>query len=312
VSNFVEIPPGQYSATAFADFNAALTDLSIGNARAMMWISQLAYEAYSTGSTIKTVAPQWGFAPPVPFNKPKTGLEGSFDTTGLWGERADAVVLAFAGTDPGVWQTVATDGAAKLSPDTDIHTGFQTALNAADDVIQQAVTKSQQTGKPLWITGHSLGAALAALAAKAAAESLHCPPKAIYLFGMPRAGGERFQAAYNGNPNLGPRSFRFVHGLDVVARVPSFSGYRHIGSVLQCKSGEKFDPQQRFSPLVTNDPELAPGIIETLGDSVENLLMGHLFSPAGPGTFGPLFKFLPQPLRDHLQDRYWTALTPAG
>jgi len=28
----------------------------------------------------------------------------------------------------------------------------------------------------------------------------------------------------------------------------------------------------------------------------------------GPGTFGPLFKYLPQPIRDHLQDSYYNAL----
>jgi triacylglycerol lipase len=311
VSTFVEIPPEQYSATAFANFNAAVTDLSIGNARAMMWMSQLAYE---TGQrpTIDAVAPKWGFSQVTPFVDLKTSVQGSFDTTGLLGERNDAIVLVFAGTDPGVWQTVATDGQAMLSRNTDTHTGFQNALNAAQDTIQQAVNKSQQTGKPLWIAGHSLGAALAALAAQFA-DSLHHAAKAVYLFGMPRTGGSRFQAAYNGNANLGPVSYRFVHGLDVVARVPpSVNGYRHIGRVLQCASGGKFDPTTSpLSALGSDDPQLSTGVLETLESGVENVLTGHLFSPPGPGTFGPFFKFLPQPIRDHLQDRYWTALTPA-
>jgi hypothetical protein len=60
-----------------------------------------------------------------------------------------AIVLAFAGTDPGVWQTVATDGQVRLLPGTNTHVGFQAALNGARDVIQQAVAKSQQTDKPL-------------------------------------------------------------------------------------------------------------------------------------------------------------------
>jgi len=88
MSTLVEIPPDQYSATAFANFNAAMNDLNIGNARAMMWMSQLAYET-GRQSTIDAVAPQWGFVSVVPFVKLKTDIEGSFDTTGLLGERAD-------------------------------------------------------------------------------------------------------------------------------------------------------------------------------------------------------------------------------
>ena len=320
---FVEILPNQYSGAAFANFNASISDLNIGNARAMMWMSQLAYE---TGQppTIGTVAPQWGFVSATPFIRRKTAVAGSFDTTGLLGERNDAIVLVFAGTDPGVWQTVATDGLAQLSPVTDTHMGFQAALDAARDVVQQAVTKSQQTGKPLWIAGHSLGAALAALAAQFA-DSLHHAPKAVYLFGMPRAGGATFEAAYNGNVNLGPVSYRFVHGLDVVPRVPpSVNGYRHIGKVLQCASGQKFDPAvSPLSPLGSDEPTAAGDVhalhsrvLELLGvgwnlPAILAVLQGLVpVSPPGPGLLGPAFVFLPQPIRDHLQDRYWTALTP--
>jgi triacylglycerol lipase len=312
MSLFVEIPPDDYSATAFADFNAAVTDLSIGNARALMWMSQLAYET-GRPATIEAVAPKWGFLPVTPFSHLKTSALGSFDTTGLLGERNDAIVLVFAGTDVGMWRTVVTDGQALLSPDTDTHMGFQAALNAAQGTIQQAVNKSQQTGKPLWIAGHSLGAALAALAAQFA-DSLHHAAKAVYLFGMPRPGGARFQADYNGNANLGPVSYRFVHGLDIVARVPpSAIGYRHIGRVLQCVSGAKFGPTTAaLSPLGSDDPQLSTGALETLGSGIENVLTGHIFSPPGLGIFGPLFRILPPPVRDHLQDSYWTALTPAG
>jgi triacylglycerol lipase len=322
VSNFVEIPPEQYSATAFADFNAAVTDLSIGNARAMMWMSQLAYE---TGQqpTIDAVKPKWGFSSVTPFSFLKTSVHGSFDTTGLLGERNDAIVLVFAGTDPGVWQTVATDGQALLSPDTDTHMGFQNAIIAAQAAIQEAITKSQQTGKPLWIAGHSLGAALAALAAQFAASVDH-PAKAVYLFGMPRTGGVRFQAAYDGNAKLGLVSYRFVHGHDVVARVPpSVNGYRHIGRALQCNNGDKFDPTTPLSAIGSDEPS-APGDLQALQSDVLGLLdkagdpkailkgLQGLFpqSPPGPGLFGPLFVFLPQPIRDHLQDSYWNALTP--
>jgi hypothetical protein len=157
----------------------------------------------------------------------------------------------------------------------------------------------------LFVTGHSLGAALAGLAARFC-ESNGTRPRAVYGYGMPRAGGTRFQADYNGK--LGQMTFRLVHGRDVVARVPmSGIGFRHVGRVLECESGSKLDPA-RLSPEVSDDPESAVGLAHTLVSGAEGLLSGHLLSPPGPGTFGPFFKFLPQPIRDHLQDCYYNAL----
>ena len=58
-------------------------------------------------------------------------------------------------------------------------------------------------------------------------------------------------------------------------------------------------------PLPTMCTEPAPDVAVAFGTS-----LGASANIAGLGTFGPLFKYLPQPIRDHLQDRYWTALTP--
>jgi hypothetical protein len=78
--------------------------------------------------------------------------------------------------------------------------------------------------------------------------------------------------------------------------------------VLQCGSGKKFDPAA-MSPLGSDAPEFSLGLAHTLVSSIESLLSGHSLSVPGPGTFGPLFKYLPPPIRDHLQDRYYNALT---
>src|SRR6185369_11557644 len=48
MSRLVEISPDEYSPTAFAKFDPA-GGFSLDNARAMMWMSQLAYEAYRPG-----------------------------------------------------------------------------------------------------------------------------------------------------------------------------------------------------------------------------------------------------------------------
>jgi hypothetical protein len=70
---------------------------------------------------------------------------------------------------------------------------------------------------------------------------------------MPRVGGERFEASYDAG--LGVLTYRLAHGIDLVARVPpSFVGFRHVGRVLQCNAGAKFDKAKPQSPIRSDDP----------------------------------------------------------
>jgi hypothetical protein len=305
---FLELTVDQYSKTAFDAFAAAADDFVISNARAMMWMSQLAYEAEKT-STIEAVGPLWGFSDVAPFIKRKDSLAASFDTSGLLGQREGAVVLAFAGTDPGIWETLATDFNIGREPDTDTHIGFQTALNAVQGELDNAIEISRRMDKPLYLTGHSLGAALAALAA-VYAHAAGTRPKAVYGFGMPRLGGERFQADYDNIKGLGRITYRLVYGLDVVARIPmSTLGYRHIGRVLECESGQKFDAAKGWSPVASDVPDFSTEIAFTLVSGIIGLASGHAVSPTGPGVVGQLLKYLPQPIRDHVPDSYYNALS---
>jgi len=307
MSALVELAPELYNAAAFAAFDPAVAAFSIGNARALMWFCQLAYE---TGQrpTIDAVAPRWGFTSVTSFVEPKNSIEASFDTCGLIGERPDAIVLAFAGTDPAVWQTVATDiNVQRTPPPADTHKGFQAAFAAAQAEIEQAVDLSRLGNKPLFVTGHSLGAALAALAAQHASGLAGGTPRAVYTYGMPRTGGAQFRAAYNAA--LGDITYRLVHGEDVVPTVPpSEIGYHHVGRMLACASGAKFDATVPLAAADGDDPQFSPGLAQSLHNAVANAFQGNLFSPPGPGVVGLGFALLPQPIRDHLPDRYYGAL----
>jgi triacylglycerol lipase len=307
MSTFVEITPEEYDAAAFRNFKPSAAGFELANARALMWFSQLAYETHRT-PTIETVSGKWDFTSVFPFIKNKTSLKGSFETCGIIGERADAVILAFAGTDPGIWQNLATDFNPLPQMGSDIHEGFRLAAAAAQPEIERAVGLCRQSGKPFFITGHSLGAALAGLAAQMAfADGM--PPRAVYGYGMPRVGGVRFEASYDAQ--LGALTYRLVHGIDLVARVPMSSiGFRHVGRVLQCAAGAKFDAAQPLSEIGADDPQFSTELSGMFLRGVGNVLSGNILSPVGPGTFGPLFRFIPPEIRDHLQDSYWKALTP--
>jgi triacylglycerol lipase len=307
MSTLVEIAPNEYDPAAFEGFSPTAAGFKIANARALMWFSQLAYETHRI-QTVQDVSQLWDFKSVLTFIKHKSSLKGSFETCGLIGEREDAVILAFAGTDPGIWQNLATDFTPLPRAGSDIHEGFRLAAAAAQSEIEQAIQLSQQPRKALFITGHSLGAALAALAAKLAFER-GSPPSAVYAFGMPRVGGERFGPTYDSN--LGELTYRLVHGIDFVARVPpSFAKFRHVGRALQCDAGAKFDDARPLSPIGADDPQFSEQLPNMFRRSVGNLLSGHILSPTGPGTFGPFFRFIPPEIRDHLQDSYWKALTP--
>ena len=307
MSKLVQIPQSEYDPAAFARF-APSVGFTLDNARALMWLSQLAYETYEPRQPqkIAAVAQSWSFASLAPFCQQKVGIAASYNTSGLVGERPDAIIIAFAGTDPLVWQTVITD--FTMRPGGDTHAGFQAATDAVRADIDGAIALSRATQKPLLITGPSLGAAIAVLAASYATDQ-SAVPAAVYGFGMPRVGNAQFHARYTAA--LGERTFRLVHGIDVVATVPpSMLGFRHVGRMLACASGGKFaGDATALSSSASDDPLFSGGLQAGISATLANLAAGTILSPTGPGTFGTLFALLPPPIRDHLPDRYWTALT---
>jgi triacylglycerol lipase len=107
-------------------------------------------------------------------------------------------------------------------------------------------------------------------------------------------------------------TYRLVHGIDLVARVgPSSIGFRHVGRLLQCAAGAKFDPT-RLSQPGGDEPPFSGELQNVFLRGIGNILSGNILSPEGLGTFGPLLRFIPPEIRDHLQDSYWKALTPAA
>src|SRR5262249_42322598 len=127
-----------------------------------------------------------------------------------------------------------------LSQRSDIHAGFLAALDAVW-VPLKALLQRQAYEKPIFLTGHSLGGALAALAAHRMKQdsTLGVTASGVYTYGMPRVGSESFASAYG---ELNEVTYRFVYGEDVVASVPPSAWcYRHVGRRLSCERGERFD-----------------------------------------------------------------------
>ena len=155
----------------------------------------------------------------------------------IWAQD-DAVVLAFRGTEPAVVADILTDLDVRKVEDNGgkAHAGFVAAYEAIEiDLLDRLTSDPKLHGKDLLITGHSMGGALATIAA----HRLGC--KMCVTFGSPRVGDRRWARAFNAK--LVGKAYRVVNSVDLVSRVPSFLRFRHVGiHVLLTPSGVWIQP----------------------------------------------------------------------
>jgi triacylglycerol lipase len=124
-------------------------------------------------------------------------------------------VLAFRGSDPVTLQTWVTDAVVRLVERDEyagrVHLGFSSVLKGTWGKVERIL--DEVGDKPLFLTGHSMGGALAVLTACRLAKAGR-PPVAIYTFGSPRVGDRAFCAGYS------LPTYRVVNRLDLVPEMP--------------------------------------------------------------------------------------------
>jgi triacylglycerol lipase len=305
MSVFVELPQSAYPANALDSFTAT-RDFKLDNARAMMWLSQLAYETASESKVNDILGAlkltRLGFVR----NDSLTGLP-PHSACVVVAEGHDATFVTFAGSDPAKPQDWITDFEAMPSPD-DLHTGFADAVKTVWPAIQAALAKRTAPTQPVFFTGHSLGGALAILAASRAPLEPNVQQVVVYTFGGPRVGGDAFFDDYT--RQLGDFTFRFIHGCDIVPTVPLtlLHVYRHVGQAVQCQSGGLFDgvapmPRDGNKPALLESAEQA-GFTDFAGLAALQFVQG-----IGPGLRNELAGFLPRMIRDHVPQNYFRALS---
>ena len=146
-----------------------------------------------------------------------------FDVNGAQGyllKGADSHVLSFRGTQVTEKSDVLADLKAGKNLEASggkVHVGFKDELNK----LWPAITVSLANIDTLYVTGHSLGAAMATIAAS----RIQTKVIALVTFGSPRAGNQEFVNS------LSVTHYRVQNNCDDVTKVPFLlMGFRHHGT----------------------------------------------------------------------------------
>ena len=258
------------------------------------WLAEMSLLAYDEPPSIQRALAKVGFK--------LAGSVNGKSTQGFVAEGNGVVIIAFRGTEvfvPGVHPTAnlkgvladsVTDAQAGLidaSPAAvgRVHSGFANAVNEVRQELDQILDRIGSAGGPLWLTGHSLGGAMAILEATRLGERV----QGVYVYGSPRVGDANFGKAVN------DRIVCFVHGSDPVAQVPPLQApvpllpatgapplsgmYHQLGRVVTFK-------RVRLHGLVPSLLQLGAGLFErfNLIDHAPLLYVRHFQSRLQAGT----------------------------
>ena len=102
-----------------------------------------------------------------------------------------------------------------------VHRGFKEGLDEVWPDLLPHIRELHDKGCKIWMTGHSLGAALATLCACRFGNV-----QGVYTFGSPRVGNDDFREYV-----IDAKIYRIVNNDDVVPRVPPSGMYVHVGEL---------------------------------------------------------------------------------
>ncbi|KAK8449156.1 hypothetical protein SEVIR_7G170800v4 [Setaria viridis] len=174
------------------------------------------------------------------------------------------LVVAFRGTEQSKWKDLRTDLMllpAGLNPErlggdfkqeVQVHSGFLGAYDSVRNRIMALIKfavgyqdEEDAENIPRWhvyVTGHSLGGALATLLALELSSSQMAKNGVIFVtmynFGSPRVGNRRFAEVYNAKVK---DSWRIVNHRDIIPTVPRLMGYCHVEAPVYLKFGDSKD-----------------------------------------------------------------------
>ena len=200
------------------DFHSRTREYSHTNA---YWLGEFANLAYAEPDEFNNTVQQWDFT--------KTEYFDVKDTQAYIASNNDTIIICFRGTELHLadWMTD-IDVELVGGPAGKVHEGFHDGLSCVWKEMLQYINAERKT-QSLWLTGHSLGAALATLATARLRLNRDEPVNGLYTFGQPRTGDREFAQKFD--QDFGNQTYRYVNNNDVVPRVPFRSmKYSHVGT----------------------------------------------------------------------------------
>jgi len=217
------------------------------------WLAEHALLAYERSAKVAAVLGAAGYRCALARDRASSGF--AFAAIG-----ADHGILSFRGTEaltPGdSWRKLASvardwwiDARVRRVADPlggQVHAGFRHALDAIWPQLRAVLDQA-----PLWwCSGHSLGGALAALAAARVRDS-GSGLGGVITFGQPRVGDDDYALRLAALPLL-----RVVNSCDLVPELPPEAlGYRHAGALRHLDAGRR----QNYSRSVRSYWSRLPG-----------------------------------------------------
>jgi len=145
----------------------------------------------------------------------------------------DTAVVMFRGTNPSEIQDwfANLDTRSRKTEHGTVHAGFWSAYDSLHDQLTK-VLKAKKA-KRIWITGHSLGGAMAAICSYRLSTIENLEIAGLMTFGQPKVGSKSF--CDHMNNQLNSRVVYFVNEKDVVTRIPP--NFDQFGSLVWYTAG---------------------------------------------------------------------------
>ncbi len=278
-------------AEPFDNFEPDATGHSWPNAYLLAYVSDLAYATDGRPELTEELR-NLGLSTVVHVE----GSSSNVDTQVVVAASDDVVVVAFRGseaicTPQGMKDWITTDfrfhfrdwqpGDLRAW----VHNGFAQGIDVVYARLLERVRKAATGGRPVWLTGHSLGGALAVLAAwRLEADGVKVG--GVLVYAAPKVGDQSFTTAFNSS-QLASRTRRWVNTTDPVPWLPTDAPelgggpkhhYVHVGrSDLLKTSGEA-----------------------SVGDSPPQVAFPNLFDHPIGVYVRRLYRNLPESLRQRL------------
>jgi triacylglycerol lipase len=162
------------------------------------------------------------------------------------------------------------------------HRGFLDALAMVWEPLFAAVDQAQKAKeRPLWITGHSLGGAIALLAAWRFQRNFLAVQEVV-TFGAPMIGNDTAAKAFE--QEFSGKIFRFVDLNDVVPHLPSVSllanAYQHCLNEVALSAAQVAAAAASLQALGQSsqpaEKELDPGVMDQVWGLVQSRIASHM------------------------------------